>query len=155
MGLNLKLKERNFLGFNHKAIEAKYKDIEFVSEVPVSFKTDRGNLFLPCAVYKNLNPNRVEFKDYMLLFFAGDNYMRSSKTEKEMFSQWMQVGIHCKICDEVLLSLDRNDHLECGCNNNANIDGGKDFMQYGAKDMNKIEKVTINLKNGSIRVIEK
>jgi hypothetical protein len=151
----MKLRERNFLGFNHHVIEAKYKDIKFVSEVPIRFKTDRGETHLPCAVYKNLNPNRPEYKDYMLLFFAGDNYMRSSKTEKEMFSQWIHIGIHCKSCGEVLISLDRHDNISCECENHATIDGGKGAMRYGARDINQVEKVTVNLKNGSIRVMDK
>lgn len=148
----MKLKERNFLGFNHKAVEDKYGDIKFVGEVPVRFKTDRGETYLPCAVYKNLNPAKTDFKDYMLLFFAGETYMRAAKTEKEMFSQWIHMGIHCKKCDSVLLSIDRHDYLTCDCENEAMVNGGKSMMQYGAKDMNQIEMVTVNLKNGSIRV---
>lgn len=145
----MKLKDRNYLGFNHPKVEEKY-NVKYVCELPIKFKTDRGEVQIACAVYKNFE-KKEGYKDYMIMFFHGNNYMISGRSEKDLFSQWLVHGIHCKSCGEVIISMERHDYVTCDCENHAMIDGGgQPYWRYGAKDMNQIEMVTVNMRNGSI-----
>jgi hypothetical protein len=52
-------------------------------------------------------------------------------------------AVKCLECDETIVSRTRHDYVLCGCPNGAMVDGGLDYMRYGAKDMNKIEPIAV------------
>ena len=52
-------------------------------------------------------------------------------------------GIICLECGKILVSFHRHDYKTCGCDNETMIDGGSDYLRYGAKDFNKIQLIEI------------
>lgn len=51
-------------------------------------------------------------------------------------------GIQCLNCGAVLESVHRHDYKTCKCPNVASIDGGLDYVRYGARDTKKIRTIT-------------
>lgn len=60
-----------------------------------------------------------------------------------MEHQIVHNSVKCLNCDEVLVSNHRHDYNQCSCPNMATVDGGHDYLRYGAKDMNKIQLFTL------------
>jgi len=52
-------------------------------------------------------------------------------------------AVKCLECNETIVSRTRHDYVLCGCPNQAMVDGGLDYMRYGAMDMNKIEPIAV------------
>lgn len=48
-------------------------------------------------------------------------------------------SVTCQECNETIVSYHRHDYKTCSCPNNAMVDGGTDYLRYGAKDMSKIK----------------
>jgi hypothetical protein len=48
-------------------------------------------------------------------------------------------SVTCQECHKTIVSYHRHDYKTCLCPNNAMVDGGNDYLRYGAKDMNKIK----------------
>lgn len=51
-------------------------------------------------------------------------------------------AVKCLECGETIESANRHDYKTCSCENQAMVDGGLDYVRYGAKDMSKV--VTIS-----------
>ena len=47
-------------------------------------------------------------------------------------------AVTCTECLKTIVSRNRHDYVTCECPNNAMVDGGLDYIRYGAKDMNKV-----------------
>lgn len=41
-------------------------------------------------------------------------------------------GVQCPNCNKRLFSFHRHDYKTCGCPNEAMVDGGRDYLRYGA-----------------------
>ena len=52
-------------------------------------------------------------------------------------------AVKCLECGETIVSRTRHDCNLCKCPNSAMVDGGLDYMRYGAKDMSKIKAIGI------------
>lgn len=52
-------------------------------------------------------------------------------------------SVTCLECSETIVSYHRHDYKTCSCPNKATVDGGTDYLRYGAVDMNKIKLLTI------------
>ena len=52
-------------------------------------------------------------------------------------------AIDCLDCGETIVSYNRHDYKTCGCRNQATVDGGLDYLRYGAVDMSKIQLVVV------------
>ena len=48
-------------------------------------------------------------------------------------------SVTCQECNETIVSYDRHDYKICSCPNEAMVDGGTDYLRYGAKNMSKIK----------------
>lgn len=48
-------------------------------------------------------------------------------------------SVTCQECNETIVSYHRHDYKTCLCANSAMVDGGTDYLRYGAKDMTKIK----------------
>ena len=48
-------------------------------------------------------------------------------------------SVKCLECNKVLVSRHVHDYVQCGCPNDAMVDGGNEYGRYGAMDMDKIE----------------
>ena len=48
-------------------------------------------------------------------------------------------ALRCKRCNAVLVSKFRHDFQKCECSNGAFIDGGDDYLRYGAVDLDYVE----------------
>jgi hypothetical protein len=48
-------------------------------------------------------------------------------------------SVTCQECNETIVSYHRHDYKTCSCPNQAMVDGGTDYLRYGAKDMSKIK----------------
>ena len=47
-------------------------------------------------------------------------------------------AVTCLDCLETIVSYHRHDYKTCQCSNQAMVDGGTDYVRYGAKEMNKV-----------------
>ena len=47
-------------------------------------------------------------------------------------------AVTCVECLETIVSYHRHDYKTCRCKNEAMVDGGTDYVRYGAKDMSKV-----------------
>ena len=45
------------------------------------------------------------------------------------------IVVHCDICDTYLISNYQHDFKTCGCYNQTMVDGGREYLRYGGKDM--------------------
>lgn len=45
----------------------------------------------------------------------------------------------CLECGKIIESKHTHDYQTCGCPNDAMIDGGNEYLRYGAKDIKKIK----------------
>lgn len=52
-------------------------------------------------------------------------------------------AIKCLECNEVLVSHKVHEYVTCSCPNQAMCDGGLYYERYGAKDLDKIEKLYV------------
>ena len=52
-------------------------------------------------------------------------------------------AIKCLECNKTIVSYSRHDYNTCGCPNQAMCDGGLYYERYGAKDLDKIEKLHV------------
>ena len=53
----------------------------------------------------------------------------------------IQNARQCLVCGKIISSKSTHDYVECGCENQCMVDGGKDYCRYGAVDIDK----TVNL----------
>ena len=52
-------------------------------------------------------------------------------------------AIYCLDCGETIVSYHRHDYKTCGCRNQATVDGGNDYLRYGAVDFSKIQSIAV------------
>jgi hypothetical protein len=52
-------------------------------------------------------------------------------------------AVTCTECNETIVSYHRHDYKTCSCPNEAAVDGGLDYLRYGAKDLNKIKSIAL------------
>jgi len=52
-------------------------------------------------------------------------------------------SITCDECSETIVSYHRHDYKTCSCPNEAMVDGGTDYLRYGAKNMSKIKQFAV------------
>jgi hypothetical protein len=52
-------------------------------------------------------------------------------------------AIDCLDCGETIVSYHRHDYKTCGCRNQATVDGGNDYLRYGAVDFSKIQSIAV------------
>ncbi len=52
-------------------------------------------------------------------------------------------SITCDECSETIVSYHRHDYKTCGCPNEATVDGGTEYLRYGAKNMSKIKQFAV------------
>ena len=65
-----------------------------------------------------------------------------TKTDNRLPSKG-RTGILCTSCGKILVSWSVHNYKTCGCPNKTMIDGGSEYLRYGAKDMGRIQIVTI------------
>jgi hypothetical protein len=52
-------------------------------------------------------------------------------------------GVLCLDCGWTRISWSQHDYRTCPCPNQVMVDGGRDYLRYGAKDMNRIQLIKI------------
>lgn len=52
-------------------------------------------------------------------------------------------SITCDECNETIVSYHRHDYKTCSCPNEAMVDGGTEYLRYGAKNMSKIKQFAV------------
>lgn len=52
-------------------------------------------------------------------------------------------SITCDECGDTIVSYHRHDYKTCGCPNEAIVDGGTEYLRYGAKNMSKIKQFAV------------
>lgn len=65
------------------------------------------------------------------------------RAPKQDYGQYIP-RLVCLKCGMMLQSTSRHDFKECNCSNKAFIDGGYDYIRYGAVDMNKVKLITLS-----------
>lgn len=70
--------------------------------------------------------------------------IESSKqiVEEQPHLQIVYSAVICHECNKTIQSHHRHDYQTCGCPNEATIDGGFEYVRYGAKDISKIIQIT-------------
>lgn len=58
-------------------------------------------------------------------------------------------GIQCPECQEIVISLHRHDFRFCGCGSTF-VDGGRDYIRCGGKNIADIKHVKIRISDNSI-----
>ena len=135
--------DKPYYNFNHEAVLKKFNGSRFVAEM--TLKASNGHWYdAPFAVYQRDNPVEDE-EEFFLLGTDGDSKLMG-QIDKERFDSLFrfQDGILCLQCDQAIYSKHRHDNKECMCKN-ANVDGGRDYFRYGAKDFNNIGLIVIDL----------
>jgi hypothetical protein len=149
------LRQTEWFGFNHEKVRERFEGSpEFVGEFDMDGTT--------WAVYSVAEPNRAKgHKDFMLLTTgslagsAGDAArptIVSGRDRAGMEPYRLQHAVHCLECDSVIYSVHRHDYRGCGCPNEAVVDGGRDYFRFGAADMSRVRRVTLDLLAG--RMVE-
>lgn len=152
---SVSLKKVDWLGLNHAAVAKHFEGSpEFVNYMNVGKDGD-----LVAAVYHSKNPNREKgHKEFMLLWkyydhAADRDKLMVSGMELAQLKKHAKVsGVACLKCNTAMWSLDRHHYHGCGCSNEAIVDGGKDYLKYGAKDMSNVALVSINLMTDKVSV---
>lgn len=137
------LKKVDWLGLDHKAVSKHFEgDPQFINYMNVGNEGD-----LVAAVYLSKNPNREKgHKEFMLLWKHPEGSLMVSGMEREEIEKHTKVaGLACMKCNTALWSLNRHHYHSCGCENDMFVDGGKDYLRAGAKNLSKTATVTINL----------
>lgn len=146
----LKLKKVDWLGIKHDVVVEKMEgDLSFVNYMNVG---DGGDLV--AAVYHAKKPNLEKgHKEFMLLWQDYEGRLMVSGMTREKIEKHATVtGMLCLECDTAMWSLNRHHFHGCGCDNGTFVDGGKDYLRAGAKDLSKTCNVTINLLTDEIQV---
>ena len=93
--------------------------------------------------FLNIYFNKDEFD---LMIFAKEDYIdvhirfeahmdfKVRKKEKEIKSRILRNMAMCKLCGDIIESKHRHDFVRCMCGE-IFVDGGKDYLRRGAKDM--------------------
>lgn len=58
-------------------------------------------------------------------------------------TKW-QGAIQCLECKFVLVSNYTHDFVSCPCPNNAFVDGGYEYIRYGAQDIKKVQVLKLS-----------
>lgn len=139
-----KIKEVNYYGLDHDQVAKSFGgDLTYVRTFSI-----RGHYW---AVYHAANPDRSKgHKDYMMLGKDPNNgkWYVSGSTPEEMEKERMQSAVLCLECDTILYSINRHHFHKCGCQNETMVDGGKDYLRCGGKDMSKVHTVDLDLITG-------
>lgn len=157
--MKYKVKKENYYGFRHEAVQKEFEgDLTFVNEFCVK------NEYMPVAVYRAANPNTKKgHKRYMLLQTNPNTDHKTGivrgMTEEEMEEERYQPAVLCENCNTVLYSVNRHHFHTCGCENETMVDGGKDYLRTGGKNLDKVKTVTLDLLTDQIvddpQVLEK
>lgn len=144
----VKLKRVDWFGLNHEMVAKKFEgDLEFVNYMNVGKDGD-----LIAAVYHAAKPNKSKgHKEFMLLWKYFDHatekeqWMVSGMEREEIEKHAIVDGMVCNQCNTALWSLNRHHYHTCECPNSTMVDGGKDYLRFGAKDLKKASSTKINL----------
>lgn len=139
--------------FNHEVVKQKFEGSPtFVMEASLLMKTSNGKEWHPVAIYHSKNPNREKsHKDFILLYSWNGQFFVSGRDWKDVTDEERyQPALLCMKCNAVLHSAARHHFVRCGCENSAFIDGGMDYIRYGAMNMADTKLVTIDVLTGNI-----
>lgn len=137
----------NYFGLKMDKVKEFYEgNPEYIGEVIV--KNPSGTL-ATVAAFKVAAPNRDKgHKDFLLIQLTSGGQGIVAGMDKAQFAVHSEHGgVKCLECEKVIYSVARHDFHKCGCPNEAMVDGGKDYMRYGAVDMSKIEIGVVDIMN--------
>lgn len=142
-----KIKRETWYGLDHKKVAAQFEgDLTFCAEFCVNGE------YAPVAVYKAKTPNTKKgHKKYMLLQLQNGRGLVRGMTARQMQKERYQEAIICLECSALLYSMNRHDFHGCGGSNETKVDGGKDYLRYLGKDLEKIKVVTLDLITGKLK----
>lgn len=148
---NYKVKQVSYYGYDHTAVQNQLEgDLTFCNEFCM------GEGYYPWAVYKAKTPNKKKnHKKYVLLQTTEVMGMKkgvvTGMTAPKMAKERYQHAVMCKNCNTVLYSINRHHYHKCSCSNETMVDGGKQYLRYGGKDLKKIKVVTLDLITNKIK----
>ena len=137
------LKDENYWGFNHKEVCAKFEGhLSYVGYM----STKSGGVF---AVYKAAKPNlKKGHKKYCILYCLDGKTYINGQTEEQINEYAEYDAVLCTQCHNILYSLDRHHYHKCGCSNETMVDGGRDYLRFGGKDLDKVKHGKYNVLTG-------
>lgn len=141
-----KIKRDSWYGFDDKKVaELLEGGLTFCAEFCVQGEYE------PVAVYRAKTPNRAKgHKKYVLLQKTGKGGLVRGMTPYQMKKERYQSAVLCEACNTIVYSIMRHHMNCCGCPNDAFADGGKDYLRAGAKNLDKIKYVKLDLITGKI-----
>lgn len=141
------IRKNNFYGFRHDVIDERFKgSLTYCNDITVHGE------YMPVSIYHAAQPDYTKgHKRYMLLQIRaeGGGIVRGM-TEAEIEPFRKVTAAHCLKCNTVFYSTYRHDYTKCGCKNETFVDGGSDYLRWGAKDMTKVRIVTLDILNDEI-----
>jgi hypothetical protein len=138
----MRLIQKNHYNFNIQKVKDKYgQDLVYLNDFP----EEKDGETTVWAVFSQENPDRSKgHKNYMMLGqITSDKFAVTGRDNIDSIR--FVGGVHCLECDTVIYSANRHDFTVCGCENEASVDGGLDYMRAGAVDTSKMKYVRIDL----------
>lgn len=155
MSKTYKIKNDNFHCFNHDLVAESFEgNPKYLGYICLDNHT--------VAVYHTSTPNREKgHKEYVLLWSTWNpviekrGLMVGGMELAEFKKHSKHSAVLCLECNTVLYSLNRHHYHGCGCKNNTTVDGGKDYLRMGGKDMTRILTGTLDVLTGKFRQAKK
>jgi hypothetical protein len=142
-----------YYGFRHAAVNLRFTGgLTFLGEMALHGE------YAPWAVYLVADPDREKgHQEIMLLKTMADGSgMVAGMSLEEFELKWSKhPAVKCLACGAVVHSYSRHSLVECGCENGAFADGGRDYLRCGAKDMGKLQTGTLDFMTGKFRKARK
>jgi len=138
----MKIKKPDYLGIAHDVVIKKMEgDLSFINYMNIAKEGD-----VVAAVYLAKSPNLEKgHKKYMALYMQGSQLYVTGFDDERMEKYRKMSGAYCLDCDTFLFSMNRHDYHHCGCTNETMVDGGRDYLRSGGKDLSRIVYGTIDL----------
>lgn len=116
----------------------------------VNYMNIKGML---AAVYRCRKPDtKLGHKEYVLVYNNGYSWFISGLTRYQIKKYSKMNGVLCKNCDTFLYSMTRHDFHNCACPNETSVDGGKDYIHCGGKDLSKLVHGSIDLLTDKVKL---
>lgn len=129
----MKVKERNYFGFNHEKVNEKFTGgLTYIGDIALSSG-------YAVALYHVDSPDRAKgHKRYVTLSYNNGLLYIGGLTPQKAKKEAIHDAVLCTECNTVLYSVHRHDYHICDCENKTMVDGGKEYLRCGGNSIDKV-----------------